>query len=489
MHRFHLSLIICLLVVTLCVGNTRVYAVLQSSNYQIGADSINFGGTEDSVSTNYGLRDTGGEVASGESSGLLYAIGAGYRKMVEIAVSAISTPASDGSGSQSNASSGGGGGVLTQDSFSVQSVAVAVGSDTLLFDVSLNQPGKVALVWGVSTLYDGGSVASDVFRSNHVIKVQNLAPGTTYYFAIQAVSEIGAQTGQVLQSATTLSEADTVAPANPLNLTVLPTTSGADISWRQPSGNDIELVRVVRSDTFYPTDPTDGVVVYEGRADSVADAGVVEGTTYYYTLFTKDVSGNFSSGAIAKIYIPKAGEVVLDTAGDGFTDGKISMRPDPAFDALSLLDFFVTQDASMTADGQGRIMVDGGNQFAIGVDYAKLPEVLKTIVVSIVDKARPDEVFTFLLRVNDDKTKYEALVDKFDRGGNFAMVISILDYKNQGIKQLTGELVVSEPKQRSLFAQFIEDPLLVIQNAPLYFWILLVVLLIIIRKILKSAYS
>lgn len=66
-------------------------AVMQSSNYQIQNDSINIGGTENSVSSNYGLSDTIGEVGTGNSTSTSYNLYAGYRQMTGAYV-AISAP-------------------------------------------------------------------------------------------------------------------------------------------------------------------------------------------------------------------------------------------------------------------------------------------------------------------------------------------------------------------------------------------------------------
>ncbi len=56
---------------------------MESASYKIEKDSLNFGGTEDGQSASYDLKDTLGEVGTGESDSLSYKIKAGYRQMVE----------------------------------------------------------------------------------------------------------------------------------------------------------------------------------------------------------------------------------------------------------------------------------------------------------------------------------------------------------------------------------------------------------------------
>ena len=61
--------------------------VMQSTNYQIQSDSLNIGGIDNSTSTNYALRSTIGENASGDSDSSSYSIGAGYRQMQAVYIS------------------------------------------------------------------------------------------------------------------------------------------------------------------------------------------------------------------------------------------------------------------------------------------------------------------------------------------------------------------------------------------------------------------
>lgn len=58
-------------------------AVMDSNNYSIQSDSVNFGGGF-SESDNYAIQDTLGEIATGESSSDNYIIRAGYQQMNEV---------------------------------------------------------------------------------------------------------------------------------------------------------------------------------------------------------------------------------------------------------------------------------------------------------------------------------------------------------------------------------------------------------------------
>ncbi len=66
--------------------------VMQSTNYRIQADSVNFGGGYSS-STNYSLESTAGEIATGDSSSTNFNLKAGYQQMTGSTIS-MSAPAS-----------------------------------------------------------------------------------------------------------------------------------------------------------------------------------------------------------------------------------------------------------------------------------------------------------------------------------------------------------------------------------------------------------
>ncbi len=56
------------------------------------------------------------------------------------------------------------------------------------------------------------------------------------------------------------------------------------LAWRNPSGEDFDLVRVVRRRGGYPGDPDDGEVVFTGRGDNFVDRGLENRTAYFYAV-------------------------------------------------------------------------------------------------------------------------------------------------------------------------------------------------------------
>ena len=72
-----------------------------------------------------------------------------------------------------------------------------------------------------------------------------------------------------------------------------------------------------------------------------------------------------------------------------------------------------------------------------------MPEILKNIVFAISDPKDASKVFTFLLRVNKDKTDFEATIGPLKESNTFGLNIMVLDFQNKGLKKLQGSLVAS----------------------------------------------
>jgi hypothetical protein len=70
--------------------HVAIAQVMQSSNYQIQSDSINFSGGL-STSSNYVLESTAGELASGPATSTNYSLKAGYQQMQEVYIAISNT--------------------------------------------------------------------------------------------------------------------------------------------------------------------------------------------------------------------------------------------------------------------------------------------------------------------------------------------------------------------------------------------------------------
>ncbi|MBU2010098.1 fibronectin type III domain-containing protein [Patescibacteria group bacterium] len=276
---------------------------------------------------------------------------------------------------------------------------------------------------------------------------------------------------------------DTTAPANVSGLQIVfHDDDKVELSWVNPPDIDFDSVRIMHSTVFYPDDPVDGMVVYEGDHTEVIDTEVIAGVKYYYTIFAKDVNGNYSSGAIGSIEIPvppaepvdepvdeptdEPTEDVDDTGlvdddgGTGSGDSKdedISdsdeiddgEQGDEDEDSVPLPDVpLQTFEGGYVQNGEVQlfqqnqeVQIDASYNFTISVSLDQTPENAELIIATItnIQEGSKNE---YLLRLNQDKTAYEAVVPALTKGGKYNVDIVVYNSRYQPTKKLSNMLNV-----------------------------------------------
>lgn len=113
-----MRLLISVLITFFLLISSTAQASMTSTNFEIRFDSINSGGNDTSTSTNFGLTDTIGELASGYSTSTNYSLSAGYRQSDETTVPTLSLNI----GSQENSTQ------VAYSAFSSSTLSVTVSS-------------------------------------------------------------------------------------------------------------------------------------------------------------------------------------------------------------------------------------------------------------------------------------------------------------------------------------------------------------------------
>ena len=270
------------------------------------------------------------------------------------------------------------------------------------------------------------------------------------------------------------------------------------LSWVNPPDADFQAVRIMRKISGYPTSPTDGIMAYDGGAQSVSDIGLTEGTTYYYTIFARDAALNYSSGSIVSATTltalpppstngsttspspvgtsptpsvgagsgntPGGSEAtttqifppITGTSSGPFVDFPTTGTASPGFLSLTIDDFIFSQpNKARLVVEKGVVRVDGAENVAVSIPYDKLPDVLKTISITVIDPTNGNRASSYLLSVNKDKTFFEAVIPAFQKTGQYSFTISILDHEKQGLVKILGtfESRVAEKIAVGNFAQ------------------------------------
>lgn len=403
MRKFFIGSV--LLLTLFILANTALAYVAESTNYKLEKDSLNFSGLESSASTNYLNNDTLGEIVSGLSAGANYNASTGYRYM-ELDPTGGGTPP-------------------------------AVPGCT---DPKANNYNSLATVDDRSCTYppEGGTLGCTDPQALNYKPLATIDDGSCVY-GIPNVKNF---------------QAHYQSEQNAIRLT-----------WENPLNYDFASIIIVRLKGEIPTSPNEGKLVYNGKGESTWDEDVEAGARYYYTAFVKSHDGRYSSGVIATERVPDdnllPGEDIfgcLDPLAINYNPRaskndnsceyspffstppvETIVTPSPEWDFR----FLQPKEVVKTFDSQMRVRVIGTKDLTVLLNYNLAPATLKTIGVTLTDPADPTKTFSFLMHRTADGSAYEATIGPLVRPGTYPVDIYIINYENQGIKQIKGKMLVS----------------------------------------------
>ncbi len=310
-----------------------------------------------------------------------------------------------------------------------------------------NRPTKYTLRWGRSDLYEGGYIVSNTYEEEHLSTITDLEPGTVYLYEIRSITPSGSSRLLHVGEFRTKEIEVAVSPLNVERLVAVVEGNDVRLSWRLPSGLENVRVRVVRNYLGYPADPYNGAVVYEGVGTSVLDEEALsDHSPQYYTVFVVDKNGNTSSGAVVKVYRNDQ-EIFTDnnhpsifdpdrtaTSSDGFTtdDGYLEFEDgviaEFGFDSSNIN---IEQGDRIFSFFDKDISLRENEAFIVSIPYGSLPKHLKSIVVTLLDPTDHKRSFSFLLRINKDRTAYEATIAPLNVAGISRLQVEIFDFESR----------------------------------------------------------
>jgi chitodextrinase len=295
-------------------------------------------------------------------------------------------------------------------------------------DWKTSRYAQYELRWGRSTSYELGFLTNQVFKKLHSTAISDLEPGTVYEFELISYDERGVMYVLKKGQFRTLDAPDVTAPSNVSSLLGWGVGTQARLTWTNPPDGDFSYVRVVRNYLFYPHDPYDGFLAYQGSAEGFIDQkAFVQQETQFYTVFSYDRNGNVSSGAIVRV----SKEGITNTSYREVASSSLAIR---------------FRDIEFIQEGKsvGDLGVNPDLPLTIRIAYQKLPEHLKSIIVVFTHPIDADATFSFMLRVNKDKSYYEATVAPLKKAGMYPVSLSIFDHQTRMVSSVSGEIVVNK---------------------------------------------
>lgn len=260
-------------------------------------------------------------------------------------------------------------------------------------------------------------------------------------------------------SATDDSEYNAISVPNVLNFqaTYNSDTGNIDLAWQNPDQglvDQLDGVRIMRMTApSISGGPLEGILIYDGSGESAVDDNVDFDTTYFYTAFVRytGTPANYSSGAVDSATVPPEEEEeeelpCVDCGEETPPPGDDPFERFPkgqSTSTLSLGDFQFIQDGESTQFFAGGevIQVDGSKNLTVLLPYGKAPESLKIIGMTIFDPIQSSASFSFILKVDQTKSSYSAVIGQL-ADGSYPFKIHLIDYRDQSVKVLSGTLYV-----------------------------------------------
>lgn len=325
-------------------------------------------------------------------------------------------------------------------------VRIQTGRSTSTFALATARPARIELRWGRTSAFELGYVVNNTFANQHAIELTDLEPGTVYEYELIGYTPFGVATVLDSGTFTTLASTASLPPANVSQFQAVADGSDVQLSWELPTaGQAIQYVRVVRSHFGFPQHPQDGAIVSQGLSETTIDEGVLaQYSPVYYTAFVVDIEGNVSSGAIALVYasgnqtqrefpagVPESVplEIGRSTALDEATSSIDVMRVTPGMLMPDAQEVFIEQgDRTFTID-QSTITMHSSHPFVVYVPASVVSGNLKSIIVTLLDPTDNRIRHSYLLRMNSDRTAYEAVIAPVSVAGQSRIMLEIYDFE------------------------------------------------------------
>ena len=162
-----------------------------------------------------------------------------------------------------------------------------------------DEPATSVVEYGLTASY-GSSESSAVLVTSHSIIITGLDPGTEYHYRVTSSDANGNISVSLDRTFTTV---NTLAPATVTDFNATDNQpSQVTLTWTNPSDGDLAQVLVLRKEGNYPTSHTDAGATQvflntsasPSGSEGFVDTSLVNETTYYYAVFTRDDVANWN---------------------------------------------------------------------------------------------------------------------------------------------------------------------------------------------------
>lgn len=368
---------------------------------------------------------------------------------------------------------------VTQTALEIDVNTIVVLKNSIEVTWRTNLPANGSVEWSSGPSYNIGSLREIGFTREHSFTLTGLAYDSQYVLTLTATDLYGRT---MRTSVLAHTEPMSVPTPSVENATVTQQNDGSVLQWKNPS-HDFEYVRIMKSENFFPQDPFDGELIYEGGAQSFFDSEVFEGVRYFYSIFAKGPQG-FSEGSLRSF--------VLKSDSDFFgTQGEPVTVFGPIYDFTKVTDidksdlygkFTLTQNGVETSRAGNVFYVKNNADVFVTVDKAASIPATADLFISYFPTAGMTDSQEYVLKFDSESQKFitSFTVSNIDQSAPFILYIRNNEEITGYIGYLSVELSALTSEKQNFVKRLFSNDLFASLVLLSFFLLLLLALLVIL---------
>jgi hypothetical protein len=242
-----------------------------------------------------------------------------------------------------------------------------------------------------------------------------------------------------------------------LNFHATQSSNNAILSWNNPNDINFSSVKILRSSTFYPINPTDGVLVYQGAGTSAIDFNLNYDQNYYYSAFSYNKGGNVSNAVITQIYLINPHNVSTTTLpvypiypgviGGGTSTSTVGISNGTTTTIGFDINYIIhSQNGQQLGISSSTVTFEGSKNLLITADTSKFPVPIKTFILRITDPSDPNIVYSYMFGADMAGKFFQVNVPIFSSSGKYPFTITAYNSNNKAVSMTRGSFNVQISK-------------------------------------------
>lgn len=324
----------------------------------------------------------------------------------------------------------------------IESLYIKSGFDSAEISWRTTSAAQCAFYWGETSEYGKEIFSETSARENHSVDLADLQSSALYHFRIICKNDPDPDIDSKDQTFETLSFLKNVS-----NFITVAGDKKIYLSWQNPDDGNFDSVVLRRGEDFFPLNINQGALIYQGPENLFEDTGLVNGKTYYYSIFALGKNNEYSSGAVAmatpqepEAATPSLAFSPAPSALPTFQPSAPSAASPTTWPELKAEDFRFFVNGRETKIKSGLLTAEAGDSIVVSTDCQKFISA-KAVLLQINHSGR---AFLYILKPEGEEKKCSVSFSAPQETGSYFTKIFSIDEKNKTVQEFNFYLNILE---------------------------------------------